>query len=115
MVDYRRRSHSNKSAMSLRDVAFQLGISERTVRRLVNDGRLASCRFGNSVRVLEADLSEFLLRSRESASAQQLIGDLITAIKAADKSRVQEVLLILREEHDIPLMLGKELDREVTE
>jgi excisionase family DNA binding protein len=50
--------------LSVATVALRLGVSEKTVRRLVHDGRLTSHRVGRLIRISEADLGAFLMRSR---------------------------------------------------
>ena len=46
------------------DVAEQLQVSPRTVRRLVDAGKLAVTRIGRAVRVAETDLAAYLRRAR---------------------------------------------------
>ena len=50
--------------LSITAVALRLDVSEKTVRRLVHDGRLASLRIGRQIRISEMDLADFLARSR---------------------------------------------------
>jgi excisionase family DNA binding protein len=50
--------------LSVATVAIGLGVSEKTIRRLVHDGRLPSHRIGRQIRISEADLASFLMRSR---------------------------------------------------
>jgi excisionase family DNA binding protein len=45
-------------------VATQLEVSQKTVRRLIDDGTLLTHRFGRLVRVSDADLRAFIARSR---------------------------------------------------
>jgi excisionase family DNA binding protein len=50
--------------LSIAAVALHLGLSEKTVRRLIQDGQLPSHRVGRQIRISEMDLAAFLLRSR---------------------------------------------------
>lgn len=47
---------------SVSDVATQLAVSERTVRRLIAAGDLVPLRIGRSVRVAEHELQAYLAR-----------------------------------------------------
>lgn len=49
---------------SIRAVAEFLGVSERTVRRLIAGGELKAHRIGGSLRISEADLRAYLDRCR---------------------------------------------------
>jgi len=51
------------TALTMSEAAEQLACSERTVRRLVHDGRLAHLRVGRLVRIRPADLDAFTARS----------------------------------------------------
>lgn len=46
------------------ETARKLGISERTLRRLVTDGRIPHHRFGRLVRFTDGDITEILAMSR---------------------------------------------------
>ena len=48
---------------SVADVAAFLGVSTRTVRRLIAGGDLLAHRIGRSLRISEADLSVYLARA----------------------------------------------------
>jgi excisionase family DNA binding protein len=50
--------------LSVRAVAELLGVSTKTVRRLIGRGDLAAHRIGGSLRVSEADLRAYLARCR---------------------------------------------------
>jgi excisionase family DNA binding protein len=50
--------------MSVATVAVALGVSSKTVRRLIQDGRLPSHRVGRQIRISEADFAAFVARSR---------------------------------------------------
>jgi excisionase family DNA binding protein len=52
--------------LSIAAVALRLDVSEKTVRRLVQDGRLPHLRIGRQIRIMEIDLTNFLARSRGS-------------------------------------------------
>jgi excisionase family DNA binding protein len=51
-----------------RTLAERLSISERTVRQMLIDGRIASYRIGGSRRVAPADLEAYLAKQRQAAS-----------------------------------------------
>lgn len=48
--------------LTVGDVAQQLGVSDKTVRRLVAAGDLIAYRIGGSIRVKQADLDAYLRR-----------------------------------------------------
>jgi len=50
--------------LSVATVALRLAVSEKTIRRLVQDGRLLSHRVGRQIRISESDLATFLAQSR---------------------------------------------------
>jgi excisionase family DNA binding protein len=50
--------------MTAKDVAAQLRVSERTVRRLIATGALRVRRVGRAVRISPADLEAYLRRRR---------------------------------------------------
>jgi excisionase family DNA binding protein len=52
------------SLLPVAAVALRLGVSEKTVRRLVQDRRLPSHRVGRQIRISEEDLAVFLAHSR---------------------------------------------------
>ncbi len=45
---------------SVKEVAQQCGLSEKTVRRMVESGRLRSLRAGRSIRISHDELTRFL-------------------------------------------------------
>ena len=51
---------------SIAKVANQLDVSQKTVRRLIDNGQLPACRVGRQLRITEADLAAFIARSRFS-------------------------------------------------
>jgi excisionase family DNA binding protein len=51
----------------LSDVAAYLGVSPRTVRRLINDGELVAHRVRGRLRVSEADLATYLQQAQGAA------------------------------------------------
>ena len=51
--------------LTVRDVAQRLQFSEREVRRWIATGKLATRRFGRSVRIAEEDLADLIRRSRK--------------------------------------------------
>jgi excisionase family DNA binding protein len=46
--------------LTIPQVAEYLSVSERTVWRMIADGRLATIKFGSSTRIRESELSRFL-------------------------------------------------------
>jgi excisionase family DNA binding protein len=52
--------------LSVTIVATHLGVSTKTVRRLVKDGQLPSHRVGRQIRISEPDLALFITRSRSA-------------------------------------------------
>jgi len=56
----------NEPLLNIAAVANRLGVSTRTVRRLLDDGKLAFHRIGGSLRVSPSDLETYLRLTRES-------------------------------------------------
>lgn len=55
--------------LSLREVADELGVCERTVRRMIARGDVPAIRAGaRQLRVPAADLRDYLVRQREPAA-----------------------------------------------
>jgi excisionase family DNA binding protein len=50
--------------LSIAMVATHLGVSAKTVRRLIKDGQLPSHRVGRQIRISETDLGVFIAGSR---------------------------------------------------
>jgi excisionase family DNA binding protein len=50
--------------LSIATVALHLDVSQKTVRRAVDDGQLAVHRVGRQLRISEADLAAYIARSR---------------------------------------------------
>ncbi len=50
--------------LTVAQTAERLQVSQRTVRRLVKDGAFATYRIGRTVRIDEADISEYLKHCR---------------------------------------------------
>ncbi len=50
--------------LSIATVAVVLSVSEKTVRRLIGDRQLPSHRIGRQIRISQAELAAFLVRSR---------------------------------------------------
>ena len=50
--------------LTIRQVAVELGISERSVWRLIEDGDLPTHKFGSSTRIRQSDLDDYIKRSR---------------------------------------------------
>jgi len=50
--------------MSAAQFAAELGLVERTVRRLIDDGKLRAHRFGRAVRIDRADADSYIAVSR---------------------------------------------------
>ena len=60
----RSKSMPAPGLMSVAAVALQLDVSQKTVRRLIEDGDLAIHRIGRQIRISEPDLAAFIARSR---------------------------------------------------
>lgn len=45
---------------SVKEVAEQCGLSEKTIRRMIEAGRLRALRAGHSIRITHEDLTRFL-------------------------------------------------------
>jgi excisionase family DNA binding protein len=50
--------------LSIAQVALNLGVSQKTVGRLIKDGQIPIHRIRGQVRISEADLAAYLARSR---------------------------------------------------
>ena len=55
---------------SLNVVADRLGLSPRSVRRLIDDGTLPSFKIGGAIRLSDDDLVALIARSRQRKSAE---------------------------------------------
>ena len=63
----------NISWMSTQEAAERLGITVRTLYRLIDHGELPAYKFGRVIRLQEADVDEFIRRSRiEPGSLEHL-------------------------------------------
>jgi excisionase family DNA binding protein len=58
-----RNSHS-APMHRVRDVASELVVSEKTVRRLIDNGEIRTHRVGRSIRISEEDLAAYRARNR---------------------------------------------------
>ena len=56
---------------TLRDVSEMLHVSMTTIYRYVKEGRLTPAKIGNSYRVTEADLQEFVDKARAETNAKR--------------------------------------------
>ncbi len=56
---------------TLRDVSEMLHVSMTTIYRYVKEGRLTPAKIGNSYRVTEADLQEFVDRGKAATRARR--------------------------------------------
>lgn len=56
---------------TLRDVSEMLHVSMTTIYRYVKEGRLTPAKIGNSYRVSEADLQEFIDRGKAATRARR--------------------------------------------
>ena len=54
--------------LTIRQVADELGISERSVWRTIEDGDLPTHKFGSSTRIRRSDLDDYIKRSRRKPS-----------------------------------------------
>ncbi len=52
--------------MSVATVALHLGVSEKTIRRLIDDRHLPIHRVGRLIRISETDLAAFIAHSRSA-------------------------------------------------
>ena len=50
--------------LSIAEVARYLGVSEKTIRRLLRDGLLRSYRVGRQLRISQEDLTAYLAQAR---------------------------------------------------
>ena len=50
--------------LSVAEVAESLGLCQRTVKRRIEDGELAAHKFGQKWKIDEADLQDYIARSR---------------------------------------------------
>jgi excisionase family DNA binding protein len=64
MIEEQPHPPKRKRFLSLRDVADELGISERSAWRLVEQGELPVHQFGASTRVKREDLDAYIERCR---------------------------------------------------
>ena len=55
----------------MRDVSEMLHVSMTTIYRYVKEGRLTPAKIGNSYRVTEADLQEFVDKARAETNAKR--------------------------------------------
>ena len=56
--------HAGSHLLTVNDVAHQLSVSARTVRRLIEKGDLPYHRIGRAIRISGEDLSVFLKRAK---------------------------------------------------
>lgn len=56
---------------TLRDVSEMLHVSMTTIYRYIKEGRLTPAKIGNSYRVTEADLQEFIDRGKAATRARR--------------------------------------------
>jgi excisionase family DNA binding protein len=61
----RRRRNEHLQFFTIAEVAQDLNVSERTVRRWIEDGKLVAHRIGGVVRIAETDLRAFLALHRQ--------------------------------------------------
>jgi excisionase family DNA binding protein len=59
----------NQQVLSLQAVAERLDISDETVRREIEGGKLRAYRIGRQWRVFEADLQDYLARQSSQCAA----------------------------------------------
>jgi len=62
---------TNKQFLTVQDVAFRCKVSKQSVYKAIQQGLLASRRFGRSVRVLECDLDRYLKRGHVRMEGEQ--------------------------------------------
>ena len=75
--------------LSVRDASSRLGVSERTVRRLVEKGELPATRVGRCVRLDPIDIDAYLQtgKSRRRTGSRRGIGGMISSGSYADRVR----------------------------
>lgn len=56
--------NNTEKFLKIREVADELGISERSVWRLIEDDELPTHRFGSSTRIKRSDLDDYIKRCR---------------------------------------------------
>ena len=81
--------------LTINEVAGQLAVSERTVRRMVRTGELVSARVGSAVRIDAEDLEEYV-RVSKKFPRQGVIGG-HTVSKKRGNSPLKRVKLSHRE------------------
>lgn len=64
MCDEPEQNGPKRRFLSMRGVAAELGISERSAWRLIEKGELPVHRFGASTRVKREDLDAYIMKSR---------------------------------------------------
>jgi excisionase family DNA binding protein len=57
--------------VSVRDVAYQLGVHPETIRRLIHDGRLDAVRVGRVLRVRQEAVDRYVARQRVKPTRSQ--------------------------------------------
>jgi excisionase family DNA binding protein len=65
-VTLRRQLREQIKFFAIHEVAEQLGVSTRTVRRWIESMELVAHRFGRAVRIAERDLQAFVAMHRDS-------------------------------------------------
>ena len=58
-----------RKLLKISEVADRLNVSVKTVRRLINDGKLTYCRIATAIRIDEKDLDAYIERSKKGESA----------------------------------------------
>lgn len=80
-----------KPYLNMREVAARLGISERTVRRMVTSGALPASRIGGSIRISSEDLAQYVESRRIAPHHQPLQGEslkgMISRVVAKHKAK----------------------------
>jgi excisionase family DNA binding protein len=64
------RTRKLDSLLTVEQAADRLGTSERFVRRLIAERRIAYCKLGRHVRITEADLINFVATGRVEAGGR---------------------------------------------
>ena len=55
---------ADQPLLTVKGVAQRLQLSEKSVRRLIDEGKLRVHRFGRAIRIAEEDLNQFLKLTR---------------------------------------------------
>ena len=78
-------THADGDWLSTKEAAAALGLTPRTLYRLIDEGQLPAYRFGRVIRLKQTEIDEFVDRSRiEPGSLEHLYPDATPAEETAD-------------------------------